>query len=328
MAQCHSGQTVKRARSTETVLRLLRPLIERALRFSSRRVGIVLVYHGVAEDADPVSTLVPPHPARLFEAQLEHLRKRYRVVPAEDLLEEVTRRRRGEPFPAAVTFDDDLVSHVDRALPILLRLGIHATFFLTGASLDAPFAFWWERLERAHAQGQVDLPALVGAPSGAGRDTIENLGRTIEELEPRDRAEVADRLGRHLGPDPDSAGLRAGGVHSLVEAGMAIGFHTLRHDSLPALPDDALESALTEGRGRLEDVSGAPLDLIAYPHGRADGRVADAALRAGYRYGFTGVAQGVSARSHPLLLGRVSPSYASTRRFALQLVRGLLRAQR
>jgi len=308
---------------------VLGAVLERLLRFSSRRAGIVLVYHGVAEHpVNPDAQVVPPHPAHLLESQLEYLRKRYRIVPAAHLLDAAEHRQRGEPFPAAVTFDDDLGSHVDSALPILTRLGVHATFFLTGASLHTPFAFWWERLERAFAGVAFDLPALVGAPSWPVPSSIQDLARTVEALEPRERDAFAAELGDRLGPDPDAAGLRVSGVRALVEAGMTIGFHTLRHDRLPPLADDALEAALEEGRARLEEVSGSQLSLIAYPHGRADERVAKAARNAGYRVGFTGIEEGVGARSDPLRLGRISPACSSTGHFALQLVRGLLSVQR
>jgi peptidoglycan/xylan/chitin deacetylase (PgdA/CDA1 family) len=109
---------------------------------------------------------------------------------------------------------------------------------------------------------------------------------------------------------------------------MTIGFHTLRHDPLPSLADDALATALREGRAQLEEIARSQLRLIAYPHGRADARVAEAARKAGYRLGFTGAEEGVGPRSDRLRLGRIQPTYRPTGHFALQLLRSLLRAQR
>jgi hypothetical protein len=45
---------------------------------------------------------------------------------------------------------------------------------------------------------------------------------------------------------------------------------------------------LTEGRAELESLLGHRLTMIAYPHGKADTRVADAARAAAFDYGFTG----------------------------------------
>ena len=61
-----------------------------------------------------------------------------RIVRAEDLPAMVAARRRWHRFPVAITFDDDLASHVRLALPALTRLGVQATFFLTGATLEGP----------------------------------------------------------------------------------------------------------------------------------------------------------------------------------------------
>jgi hypothetical protein len=98
-------------------------------------------------------------------------------------------------------------------------------------------------------------------------------------------------------------------------AGLAVGFHTLRHYDLRTLDDEALGVALTEGRSELT--------LIAYPHGKCDDRVAAAARAAGFEHGFTGEAKAVRATDDPLRLGRVQPARGSLGEFALQLTAAL-----
>ena len=52
-------------------------------RWSSKRAGLALCYHAVGDPAgDPERELVPPLGTRTFEAQLRHLRARYRLVRA------------------------------------------------------------------------------------------------------------------------------------------------------------------------------------------------------------------------------------------------------
>jgi peptidoglycan/xylan/chitin deacetylase (PgdA/CDA1 family) len=302
------------------------------LRLSSRRVGVALAYHSVASrPGDPAVELVPPHHAELFTAHLRHLAGTYRVVPAAELPEAIAARRRGQRFPVAVTFDDDLESHVTLAVPLLRRRKIHGTFFLTGASLHAPFGFWWERLQRAVDDGDRRLAALyqsVGLQSpSAGPEGIHALGRSIERLTVDDR-ETFSRLLCELAPDPECPGLGAAQVRSLVAAGMTVGFHTRRHHPLPDLPDDLLERAMREGRQELEDAAGIPVTVIGYPHGRADARVAAAARGAGFLTGYTGVPEAVGEGSDRLLLGRLNPSYRSAGHLALQIVLALGRAHR
>lgn len=303
---------------------------ERLLRLSDRRIGVALIYHAVAPvQGDPAGDLVPPHGSRLFDAQMRHLSRLYRVVDAEHLLASVAERRRGQRFPVAITFDDDLACHPSVVVPILIRRGVSATFFLTGSSLAQPFRFWWERLQQAVDEGHElpRLPGTSGASDHARPRSIHDVGRDFERLSPADRDSASAALADLVGPDPVDSGLRADGVSQLVAAGMKIGFHTLRHDPLPSLTDDALASAMAAGRAELEELAGARLTTIAYPHGHVDARVAAAARSAGFSCGFTTRVEPVSTTADPLLLGRLSPSYRSTGHFALQLARALARRQ-
>ncbi|MFL5779723.1 MAG: polysaccharide deacetylase family protein [Thermoleophilaceae bacterium] len=222
-------------------------------------------------------------------------------------------RQRGEPFPVAVTFDDDLLSHVEEALPALRDAGAPATFFLNASSLNGPHSFWWQRLQRAVERG------AGWPPPAAGARGVREAGQRIEELAPPARDELAEALLAEAGPDPADSGLRADGVRRLAEAGHGIGFHTRRHHRLTQLHGADLERELTDGRAELESLTGTPIDAIAYPHGRADARVAAAARAAGYRIGFTTHAEAVTERSDPLLLGRVEAPYDSVAKLAARV---------
>ena len=307
--------------------RPLAALVEPFLRYSSRQVGIALIYHSVdPAQGDVERELVPPHGSALFAAQVRHLTRRYRVVPADRLLASVANRKRGERFSVAITFDDDLRCHEDIALPILDRAGATAMFFLTGSSLDKPFAFWWERLQRALDAG-VD-PSESGTALGVGSEalaSIHDIGRNIERMSPAERDRTSAALDERVGPDPPESGLRAEGIRALHAKGMGIGFHTFRHDPLPSLDDESLALAMTAGRQELEAITGEKLTAIAYPHGHVDSRVAAAAQSAGFECGFTTRVQPVHPGSNPFLLGRLSPSYRSTGHFALQVLKLLVR---
>ena len=310
------------------ITRLLAELILQELRWSRRRVGLVLLYHRVGDPpGDRTKELVPSLGSRTFEAQLRHLKRRYRVVPTSQVYAATAERRRGQAIPAAITFDDDLRSHLQVAAPVLRRLRLPATFFLCGASLDAPYRFWWQDLQLAFDR-HLELGALeqlfpgevLATRSGAPR-TIHRVAKLVEELEPERRELVATSLRISVRDESvaDSP-LRAADVKALA-ADFEIGFHTLRHDMLTTLDDVELERALEEGRDRLEALVGKKLTLISYPHGKADRRVADAALGAGYSFAFTGMQMPVRAGGDRFLLGRHEPRDASSGAFALWIAR-------
>jgi peptidoglycan/xylan/chitin deacetylase (PgdA/CDA1 family) len=276
------------------------------------------VYHRIGDPpGDPRRELVPALGGALFAAQVRHLVSCYQVVGASELLATARRRRRGARIPVAITFDDDLKTHLDVAAPILTAAGATATFFVSGASLRRPFRFWWERLQAAFDAGG-DL-AVAGLDVGERRYAIHTVGRRIQNLPPHERDQLAARLVEFLGPDPDDSGLRAETLERLARLGMEIGFHTRRHDLLPLLDDAQLAGAMRDGRADIEELVGRPLRTISYPHGAADSRVAAAARVAGFEFGFTGAPGAVTADADPLLLGRVPPSYYSVGELAFDV---------
>jgi peptidoglycan/xylan/chitin deacetylase (PgdA/CDA1 family) len=72
----------------------------------------------------------------------------------------------------------------------------------------------------------------------------------------------------------------------LVEAGWEIGSHTMSHARLPELADDELAQELLDSRRAIERRLGR-CELLAYPFGAWDERVARAAAAAGYSFAFT-----------------------------------------
>jgi len=75
-------------------------------------------------------------------------------------------------------------------------------------------------------------------------------------------------------------------VEALAERGIEIGSHGLRHPHLPDLDDDDLREELWSSRDRIRDRLGR-CDVLAYPFGEWDERVAAAASDAGYSYAFS-----------------------------------------
>jgi peptidoglycan/xylan/chitin deacetylase (PgdA/CDA1 family) len=307
-------------------------VIDLACRLSGRRAGAVLVYHRIGSaSSSSEPELIPSLTVERFESHIARLDASYEIVPPSEILDAVRSRRRGQRFPLAITFDDDVPHHVRNAMPALRRQGVNGAFFLCGASLEQPFGFWWERLFRVWGNGGLEeslraelTPVGVRAPV----DNIDLLQEAIEELPPGRRHALADRLGELAGPDPDDSGLRAEDVRRLIEGGMEVGFHTVRHDILTGLEDEALAAAMRDGRAEVEEAAGGPLRTIAYPNGRADRRVADAAREAGFELGFTAFGRAVDPEGDPLLVDRIDARFQHAGVLAYRVARALWRSPR
>jgi peptidoglycan/xylan/chitin deacetylase (PgdA/CDA1 family) len=307
---------------------LLAPLRRRL----STPTGLALVYHRISRARPDFSRLAPAMDPDVFRSQLEHLRAHYRVVPASQLLEEVAQARRGDRPAVAITFDDDLPAHAETAAPLLQQAGLPAAFFLCGTSFGGEQGLWWDDLEALvesdPGRSGTTLPDDVvfdplrrGAPGA-----IHTVAEGIEQLPRQRRDEVAAQLRARAGSTERA--LDETGIRALSGNGFEIGFHTRRHYLLPTLDDPELATALTEGRAELESLLGHRLTMIAYPRGKADTRVADAARAAAFDYGFTGLARPVGRSSDPLQLGRLDAHAVAPPDFARTVEATLARSGR
>lgn len=78
---------------------------------------------------------------------------------------------------------------------------------------------------------------------------------------------------------------------------------------------------MREGIDELENVIGYRPTAIAYPHAKADLRIAAAAQQAGFDLGVVCRHAATTERQHPLLIDRVSALTTSLGSFALALAR-------
>jgi peptidoglycan/xylan/chitin deacetylase (PgdA/CDA1 family) len=257
---------------------------------------LVLVYHrvGRGDGLGDGLGIVPEISAATLRHHIAALRKLGEIVALDDIVNGAGQRHRPR---FALTFDDDYASHVELALPVLQELGVTATFFLSGRRLHGLGRYWWEVLEdRWRRRDGAAVAHTLGLPEGPPDQIALACERDFafqELLEGQD-----DGPGDHLDID---------GIQALVAAGMGVGFHTLHHQVLTALHDSALSRALQLGRTAVESAAGTSLRLLAYPHGKADGRVASAASAAGYAAAFTGAPVAVGRQSDIHLLGRWEP---------------------
>jgi peptidoglycan/xylan/chitin deacetylase (PgdA/CDA1 family) len=286
------------------------PPVARRVAASPRARGrtLVLLWHRIAPEDPPPHTVVPTVTEALLERQLSALAEVVDVVG----IDEALRAERDGRARVVLTFDDDHPAHVRHALPVLRRLGLPATFFLSGRWLHGLGPYWWEVLEDAIARDGLDttarrLGATAGDPFG--------LAAAVEGTPAADRLAAEASVRVHVETMP--------GTHALAlrDAGMDIGFHTLHHPVLPRLDDDEARRALTEGRDELASYLGRTLDTFAYPHGKVDARTARLTAEAGFASAWTCHHQPADHRTSHVLQGRWEPGA----REPGALVRGVLR---
>jgi peptidoglycan/xylan/chitin deacetylase (PgdA/CDA1 family) len=198
----------------------------------------------------------------------------FQVLPL-DTAVELLRRAELPPGAIAVTFDDGYRDNYEVALPILQRHGICATFFIASGYLDGGIMFndvIIESLRRTALQ-RLDLTSL-----GLGSYTLANVAErraTVREILPRlkyaewgDRAEKAKRVAELAQVEPPSGLMMTSDqVRALHSAGMGIGAHTVHHPILAMTRDSDAINEIQVGRRTLDEITGVPVTLFAYPNG-------------------------------------------------------------
>ncbi len=180
----------------------------------------------------------------------------------------------------AMTFDDGYRDNVTGALPLLLRHGARATFYLTAGLMEERRAPWWDVL--ASVLERTDAPRLdwsvAGRPVRLGRAGSADRGRALAALVPRLRVPPAEQRGRleqlaaRLGVrDPVPCALATWDeARALPEAGMEVGAHTLSHPLLDLLPPGEQEREIAGSVELIEHRLGRRPTGFAYPGGRYD----------------------------------------------------------
>ena len=295
---CRTGllRTVERLFRSRELSSTAGSILPRLRRSSGSKFGI-LCYHRVGTEGVPLFSRLQPE---LFRAQMEYVKKRYRVVSLEQLCRELLDRTPSQPT-LAITFDDgyrDLYTH---AFSVLQEYQLPATIYLIGCCMESGEVPWYDRI----------FLALNGAPGTEFEVDMDGLQR-FSVSSPVTRTEAAWAIVSYLRTKPDSwrrnwcasfekqvlippeaaegRMLDWNHVRTMHRAGVSFGAHTMSHPSVSRLDAQGLESELKESKWLLEQGLGAPIQDFAYPFGKpADRSVAaeEFLAKSGYRSAVT-----------------------------------------
>jgi peptidoglycan/xylan/chitin deacetylase (PgdA/CDA1 family) len=251
---------------------------------------------------------------------MTHLKKVYRPVPLVQLA--MAAREGWLPDRAvAVTFDDGYADNLEIASPILLELGIPATFFITSDGLLGRREVWWDVLAEIFF-GPSPLPdrlALDGEGETGGVPTTTSGERERAHWEVYHRLRAAghaerDRLIEQLKQWAGVTTARASGrlmnrgeLEDLAQRpGHSIGGHGAHHLSFSAHPQDVVRREVEENRTLLEVSLGRIVTTFAYPFGDHDDRSVEVVRDVGYRAAVTCLEGLVRPGIDPLRLPRIT----------------------
>ncbi len=250
----------------------------------------VLTYHRVARKDDPTvldEDVVDVCPEQLAR-HLRFIKRWFDPIGVDQLCAFARGRGRLPRNPLMVTFDDGYRDNHDVALPILVKHGVRAVFFLATDYVQRRKLYWWDRVSLLVARSR--RPRLVMAYPEPTSISLEgpdarrkaarriqrivkdrsglDLGRFLDELERAADVTIGTEEERRL---VDKTVMTWEHANALRRAGMDVQSHTQTHRVLQTLDGRDLERELRGSRETLEDALGAPVLGISYPVGRPVG---------------------------------------------------------
>lgn len=217
-----------------------------------------------------------------FERQVRHILEHYTPVTMNALASQLRGEIPIEKNQIAITIDDGYLDFYEVAFPVLKRLGVPATLFVTTGFADGRLWLWPDKV--AWLLGQVDhFPEGVSL----GRDTLAKC-----RLDASVRFRLWDRIVQYLLAIPDvekhhwiavfAKHLRLdvpvqappayapatwAQLEEMQAAGIEIGGHTVTHPSLGRVVQDELHNEVTGCLAELTARLGSRPRSFCYPNG-------------------------------------------------------------
>lgn len=206
-----------------------------------------------------------------FESALRAIGRFYRFVSLDDVTGLVTGAKR---FNNAchVTFDDGHRSLTDVALPILRRLAVPATLFVSPRVIEERTPYWFQELTAYRASlGDAPIRAVLA----------DHVSCAVAQLEPfpvnsvllcLPIDEICAVLGevrqRHRLERPPSENVTVDELRRLAMSGLVtVGAHTMDHPVLGNESDDRARVEIEGSVAALASMIGMPVTSFAYPNG-------------------------------------------------------------
>jgi len=252
--------------------------------------AVILRYHSVSSEADGTHLCLDPGLAVLpedFDRQCAYLRRHYRVISLDEMVDAL---QAGRPLPSkavALTFDDGYLDNYTRAFPILRRHGLNATFYVSTGCIDNRSILWTGLLRFCVFTTGVPVLEIaepmpfrlpVASPTER-REAFTKLIVTMKNVPTATRLALLESVRRAAGIE-DVSPLRSimmswQQIEEMHRAGMIIGAHTITH---PNLPNATPEEAHREIVGSRDDLAAhvGRVRHFSYPNGRGSAHLTDA----------------------------------------------------
>jgi peptidoglycan/xylan/chitin deacetylase (PgdA/CDA1 family)/CelD/BcsL family acetyltransferase involved in cellulose biosynthesis len=304
--------------------------IGKRLRVRQEPICQILIYHRVNDDHDP---FLGANPVRPFKRHMEFIAANFPIVSLDEIASGAWRSLK-EKFCLAVTFDDGYRDNYLNAFPILKRLNIPATVFLTTGSIEEGKLPWYDQVALAFkltTKKSLQLQ-ISGAPSGlmdTERAQILMMQKTLEwlwglktEVRLSHLTDLFPALEVSEAPNLPNFMLNWAEIREMSKNRVTFGGHTVTHPVLSQCTTEAMEKEIVDSKKSIERNLKLPVIHFAYPFGRCgdfDSDTKNILRAAGFKTAVTTIPGYNCVGDDPLELKRFTPWGEDLGLFALQL---------
>jgi peptidoglycan/xylan/chitin deacetylase (PgdA/CDA1 family) len=199
----------------------------------------------------------------------------------------------------ALTFDDGYLDNHDIAKGLLASAGIPATFFVPINQINSGKPFWWDYIKHIadrERSGFVKWLADSSFPAQHQSSlsqskaplSVRQLVRHLNEQTHDKRISFLQSIENNFGPYEGPQLLMGWPeIRDLSRNGFSIGSHTISHEPLTDLNQDAARSEIANSRSILAEHLGHPIPGFCYPRGAFSASLCKMVDQAGYTYAVT-----------------------------------------
>jgi peptidoglycan/xylan/chitin deacetylase (PgdA/CDA1 family) len=258
----------------------------------------ILTYHRVSEIETPVildPAMISATPGG-FARQMQYLSNNYNVISMRDLIGAFQNRAVLPKRPVLITFDDAYHDFIEYAWPVLKRLKLPATVFVSTAYAAKPEEpFWWDKISNSFLnteKGKIDLAPLgnlVLTNTGERRKSLKRVQNYLKTLDHNVAMPIVDELCSCLkGRKTEiKVSLDWDELRQLHSQGITLAAHTRTHPILSRISAEDARKEIIESQKDLERETGDVLPVFCYPNGDYNDSIIQILKDAGFIMAFS-----------------------------------------
>jgi peptidoglycan/xylan/chitin deacetylase (PgdA/CDA1 family) len=250
----------------------------RVARWVSRRIPKILMYHRFSEQ---------PRPGYVdrgaFEKQLAYLKKHFRVMRLDQVLDVMSEPEGGMDNTVVITIDDGYRDFYEIAYPVLRQYQMPATLFLTTHFVDGNLWLWPDRiryiLQQSARLSALEVPGLAGGFKQELNDRMrdilwQRITSYLLSISEREKLAWMDNFAIQQGvsipeiPVDEFSAVDWTQVSEMMEGNIEMGAHSRTHPSLGRVDGERLAYEILGSVEDIEQHGGRRPVSFCYPNGQ------------------------------------------------------------